>query len=184
VAMPDQPALKINADWPWQLIAGFEGFEETVDYQLDGARTIVADAGLSDPQPRGYSPQQGICGEFFDVLEKAPFLLRTDVPPDEVFAFMSAVPGTVPDAAVLVDFGCGRIVAGASQLTDRAWSRWSTLARESRGHVLLEKAPLDFVRRHDVFGRPRDDWPLMHRIKAALDPYNVFAPVRSLGKQK
>ena len=60
VAVPKRPALEIGADGPWQLLAGFEGFEETIDFQLDGARTIVAAASLSDTQQHSYSPRQGI----------------------------------------------------------------------------------------------------------------------------
>ena len=178
VAVPERPALEIGAGGAWQLIAGFEGFEETVDFQFRGARTIVAELGLSDAQRRGYWPRKGICGPFFDVLERAPFILRADLPPDEVPAFVAAVQGTWPEAAALVDFGCGRITAAASQLSDGAWARCGALARERQGHAVLEKAPVALARRHDVFGLPRADWPLVHRIKAALDPHHVFAPGR------
>jgi len=182
VSAPDHGALQIDADRPWQLIAGFEGFEETVGFQLDGARTIFTDAGLTEGQDHGYSPQQGICEQFFDVLENAPFILRTDLPADKVPAFMPAVQENLPDAALLIDFGCGRIIGASSQLTADAWARWGELARNSRGHVLLEKSPVDFARHCDVFGLPSDDWPLVHRIKAALDPHGVFAPGRKRGQ--
>lgn len=184
VAVPECPTLQIGAGRPWQLIVGFEGFEETVDFQLDGARTIAADLGLCDLQQHDYSARQGICGPFFDVLEKAPFILRTDLAVDKTSAFAQALRETLPDAAVWIDFGCGRILTATSQLTARAWARFNTLARESHGHVLLEKAAPDFARRHDVFGLPGADWPLMHRIKTALDPHHVFAPDRLPGKKK
>jgi len=183
VAVPERATLQIGDGRPWQLIAGFEGFEETVDFQLAGAREIAAEAGLGDSQRRGYSYREGVCGRFFDALEKAPFILRTDLTADEVSAFVQAVRGALPDAAVLVDFGCGRITTAASQLTDEAWARYCTLARQSRGHVLLEKAAAEFARRHDVFGLPQSDWPLMHRVKAALDPHRVFVPGRLPGKR-
>jgi FAD/FMN-containing dehydrogenase len=44
------------------------------------------------------------------------------------------------------------------------------------GHVLLEKAPDEFKQRNDVFGSWRPEWPLMHRVKVALDPHRVFSP--------
>jgi FAD/FMN-containing dehydrogenase len=35
---------------------------------------------------------------------------------------------------------------------------------------------------NDVFGTTRPEWKIMHRIKAALDPHNIFAPGRLPGK--
>jgi FAD/FMN-containing dehydrogenase len=40
----------------------------------------------------------------------------------------------------------------------------------------LEKAPEEFKKRNDVFGTPQPEWKVMHRIKKALDPDNIFAP--------
>jgi FAD/FMN-containing dehydrogenase len=183
VAVPDRPAPEVDGPRPWQLIVGFEGFEETVDFQLGGAETAVVDLGLSDLLRRDYSPRHGICATFLDSLEQAPLILRTDLPPDQVLAFVCASQGTLPTTDVLLDFGCGRMLAGASQLSDEAWERWNRLAQQHQGHVLLEKASRHFTRGRDVFGLPRGDWPLIHRIKAALDPHQVLAPGRLPGKK-
>jgi FAD/FMN-containing dehydrogenase len=50
------------------------------------------------------------------------------------------------------------------------------------GHGLLMKAPDDFRKENDVFGPPRPEWKVMHRIKAAMDPDNIFAPGALPGK--
>ncbi len=178
VAVPEHLALGHGTDRPWQLIAGFEGFQQTVDFQGDGAQAVFVEAGLSDPQHSEYPARQGLCGQFFDAMQRRPFLLRADLPLDEMLAFISTVRGTLPDADELVDFGCGRITAATPELDDRAWEHWHTLAQQSQGHVILEKASPEFAARHDVFGSPRDAWPLMQRIKTALDPHQVFASSR------
>jgi len=70
-----------------------------------------------------------------------------------------------------------------SDLSDDDWTRLCDLAKNAQGHVLLEKAPAEFKERHDVFGPVRPEWKLMHRIKDALDPHNIFAPGRLPGKR-
>ncbi|MBM3333606.1 FAD-binding oxidoreductase, partial [Candidatus Sumerlaeota bacterium] len=36
---------------------------------------------------------------------------------------------------------------------------------------------------HDVFGPPRPEWELVHKIKKALDPRRIFAPGRLPGRR-
>jgi FAD/FMN-containing dehydrogenase len=61
-------------------------------------------------------------------------------------------------------------------MTGARWLAQAQRVEQLAGRAVLEKAPLAFRREHDVFGRPRPDWPLMHRLKAALDPHHVFSP--------
>jgi D-lactate dehydrogenase (cytochrome)/glycolate oxidase len=56
------------------------------------------------------------------------------------------------------------------------------LAAGHDGYGLLEKAPDEFKKRNDVFGTPRPEWKVMHRVKRALDPDNIFAPGSLPGK--
>ena len=64
-----------------------------------------------------------------------------------------------------------------------AKSRLCALAQKAGGHVLLEGAPPDFKKDHDVFGPARAEWRLMHKLKDALDPHNLFAPGRLPGRR-
>jgi len=74
------------------------------------------------------------------------------------------------------------VTVGLATLADDAWARIGSLAQHAMGHAILEKAAADFKRRHDVFGPPRPEWAIMHRLKAALDPHGVFAPGRLPGR--
>jgi len=183
VAVPDEPGLQRGDDTPWQIVAGFEGFRETVESQVEGCQAVFADAGLGSRGRREYAPREGVCRRFFEVLERAPFLLRTDVPLDKAAAFASAGRDVLGEAAVLIDFGCGRIMTATPKLTDDAWAGLISTCRAMEGHITVEKASQEFTRRHDLFGSPRADWPLMHRVKSVLDPHGVFAPGRLPGRK-
>ncbi len=183
VTVPGEPALRLDGDGAWQLIAGFEGFRETVDFQSKGCQAVFGKVGLGIDQRRQYTAREGICGEFFDTLRQSPFLLRADLPPNEVSAVISAGREALGGASVLADFGCGRITVAAATLTADAWLGLCEITEEKKGHVILEKAPEEFARRHDVFGPARADWQVTHRIKAELDPHNVFAPGRLPGRK-
>jgi len=188
IGLPDEPALRIggqvtgNGD-PWQLIAGFEGFEETVTFQTECCRTMFDGAGLDAGESRQYAGREGLCGEYFDLLGRGEARMRADLPLDRAVslmdgAFLSAAAEKLGSASVLVDFGCGRVTASDESLTDDRWKQFRETARSAGGHAVLEKAPRELADSESVFGPPRADWPMMQRIKAALDPHDVFAPGR------
>ena len=83
---------------------------------------------------------------------------------------------------MFLDFGCGRILAGFEVMQADGWQQICDFGAKRGGHVLLEKAPVEFKKHNDVFGPARPEWKIMHRIKAALDPHNIFAPGRLPGK--
>jgi FAD/FMN-containing dehydrogenase len=82
----------------------------------------------------------------------------------------------------MLDSGNGRIYAGINGLSDKQWRKLCEDAANHKGHVVLEKAPDGFRENNDVFGLPHPAWKLMHRVKAELDPENVFSPGRLPGK--
>jgi len=167
----------------WELTIGFEGFHMTVGAQTKACAALLQKAGLSAREEREYPVLKGLHAEHFDLLFGSAFLLRANLPLDSAQGFVSEAGRVFRSADVLVDFGCGRVTAGMSSLSDADWACLCTLAEKAGGHVLLEKAPADFKKRHDVFGPARPEWKLMHRLKAALDPRNVFAPGRLPGRR-
>jgi len=181
VGAPDRPDLTAGDDDTWRLTVAFEGFAETVQYQLEHCETLLNEADLNVEDRNDYAVRRGPCAEWFDVLEQSPLLVQVDLPPDRVAGFASACGDLLYGAGVTVDFGCGRIRAAMADVPDAAWDRIGQEATAAGGHATAEKATEEFARRHDVFGPPRPDWPLMHRIKWALDPHHVFAPGRLPG---
>ena len=182
-AAPLDPTLESGQSAAWRLTAGFEGFRHTVDFQIEHCRSLAAESGLADLRLEEYETCAGPCAAAFDALEQAPLLVRTDVPTDEVLAATKAAADLLPEAAAVVDFGCGRITLATNDLTGDAWTRFGSKVRELGGHAIVEKATESFARDHEVFGTPTTDWTVMHKIKDALDPHNVFAPGRMPGKK-
>jgi FAD/FMN-containing dehydrogenase len=183
VAVPDQPDLQAGAGDRWKLMAGFEGFEQTVEFQTQSCRQLFRTAGLDVGATGEYPPREGKCGAWFEKLSRSAYLLQMDFPPDEVAGLLTTEKGVLGGAAALADFGNGRLMASLPDLTAERFSQLCQSAEKSQGHVFLARAPDPFRQQHDVFGPPRAQWQLMHRIKAALDPHGVFAPGRMPGRR-
>jgi FAD/FMN-containing dehydrogenase len=169
-----------------QFIAGFEGFEETVAFQTERCDALLAGAGLSVEEHAEYAAGEGACKSRVGVLQfldEADFVLRVDLAPDGVVPFLSAHKEVLCEPAAMADLGCGRIMAPRITLSGSVWTDICEAARQAGGHAILEKAPTAFRDEHDMFGPPRADWQLMHKIKAALDPHDVFAPGRLPGRK-
>ncbi|CAB1055863.1 Glycolate dehydrogenase (EC, subunit GlcD [Olavius sp. associated proteobacterium Delta 1] len=180
--VPDNQAAAEADQRSWHLIIGFEGFSQTVDYQIEKCSAMLQDGQLKVVEQADYPVHQGKFGEVYNTLSQSSFILRGDFLLNRVAGFNKALNEGLSVAKVFLDFGCGRILAGIDELSDEQWSRISNLAGNHDGHVLLEKAPDEFKKHNDVFGLPNAAWNIMHRIKAELDPDSIFAPGRLPGK--
>jgi len=165
-----------------RLYFGFEGFRETVNSQLSQARALFAGFGFESERSGDYDVRSGPFAGAYTAIAGLPYILRIGTPPDNVTAAVRIITGQQPEVPMLADFGCGRIVAGIGRMTGDSWEELVRRINEIEGHALLEKAPEEFKRANDVFGIPRPEWNLMHRIKAVIDPYNLFAPGRMPGR--
>jgi FAD/FMN-containing dehydrogenase len=166
----------------WRLRFGFEGFAVTVASQLSHAQTLFDQAGFSDPRTEDHDVVAGPFAGIYSRIDGWPFVLRAGVASDCVVQAVAALkqPSRMED--VLIDFGCGRLLAGYSAMTDEAWHAIGKSVRTLAGHAILEKAPDEFKQRNDVYGPPRPEWKLMHRIKDILDPHHIFAAGRMPGR--
>jgi glycolate oxidase subunit GlcD len=183
VAVPDHPAIRVDGTTTWQLIAGFEGFPETVAAQVESFGALLAKHALGVQSPWDYPAHEGVCQAFFQTLCRAPFVLRVDLAPDRVIGLLASQPELTRGAAMLIDLGCGRISASLPALADADWSGWCRVVDAQEGNLLLEQAPAAFRQQHDVFGTPRADWILTHKLKQALDPHGILAPGRLPGRR-
>jgi FAD/FMN-containing dehydrogenase len=143
---------------------------------MEKCGAVLKAAKLQSPEKADYAVDEGRFGDVYEKMGRAPFILRADFPLDQVADFISALQGHPVLSRVLLDFGCGRILAGLDTLSKDDWMRLCELIDQREGHGLLIKAPDEFRRKIDVFGTPRPEWKVMHRIKAAMDPDNIFAP--------
>jgi FAD/FMN-containing dehydrogenase len=109
-------------------------------------------------------------------MAQSPFILQADFPLDQVASFIGTLDDRPARSEIFLDFGCGRVLAGLDDVSDDDWARLCGKIDRHNGHGVLVKAPDGFRKRNDVFGMPRPEWKVMHRIKAALDPDNIFSP--------
>jgi FAD/FMN-containing dehydrogenase len=147
-----------------------------VEYQLEKCGTVLEAAQLQSLEKQDYAVHAGRFGDLYAKMGALPFILRADFLLDRVADFIDALDGSPALSDVLLDFGCGRVLAGLETLSNADWGRLCEVIDQHDGHGLLMKAPDDFRKENDVFGAPRPEWKVMHRIKAAMDPTGVFAP--------
>jgi D-lactate dehydrogenase (cytochrome) len=167
----------------WRLSVGLEGFGETVEAQAERCADLFARNGLRGEAARGYPVEDELFADTDESLHRAPFLLRADLPMDKVKDFVDMAAGATQTEGLFADFGCGRVRAGMEDLSEEAWERLCGHVGDLDGHILLEKAPDDFKRRQDVYGPSQSAWKVMHKVKEALDPKNIFAPGRLPGRK-
>jgi D-lactate dehydrogenase (cytochrome) len=166
----------------WRLQVGFEGFGETVAAQLARAKALFEKADFKSVCADDYDVLTGPFSRLYDRIAGCPFVLRMGVPPDRADRAAALLRQQARVEALLVDFGSGRILAGSSDMKDASWHEIGQRLRELAGHAVLEKSPDEFKTRNDVFGPPRPEWNLMHRVKVILDPKLIFAPGRMPGR--
>jgi FAD/FMN-containing dehydrogenase len=166
----------------WRLQVGFEGFGETVAAQLARAEALFERADFRSVRAEDYDVLTGPFSGLYDRIAGFPFVLRTAAPPDRAGRAAAILRQQATVEALLVDFGSGRVLAGLRDVKDASWHEIGQRLRELAGHAVLEKSPDEFKTRHDVFGSPRPEWDLMHRVKDILDPKHVFAPGRMPGR--
>ena len=165
-----------------KLEVGFEGFDKTVTEQLKRTRILFEKAGLMISREQDYSVQEGIFRSIYTELSQAAFILRADLPLDRMLGFVQSLDKRLPKPKLFLDCGCGRVFAGFENMHNGLWDQLCDTGDQLGGHVVMEKATVEFKAHNDVFGFDRPQWKVMHRIKAALDPQHIFAPGRLPGK--
>jgi FAD/FMN-containing dehydrogenase len=173
---PADPVSNAKESEVWRIIVGFEGFSQTVDYQMEKCGAVLETGGLQSLEKTDYPIVEGNFVDQYSQMAQSPYILRADFPLDRMADFINVLDDRPSLSKIFSDFGCGRLLAGLDGLSDDDWAHLCEKIEQHSGHGLLVKAPDDFRRRNDVFGRPRPEWKVMHRIKAAMDPDNIFSP--------
>jgi len=180
----DRNSTDVNSDQAqWELMIGFEGFSKTVTYQLEKLGDVFKKGNLNNFDQKEYALHEGPFAETYKKISACPYILRAGLPLNELRGLIHMLnePAVVPQ--MVLDLGCGRIFCGFETVSDDFWKRLCDRAESLQGQVVLDKAPADFKQHHDVFGPERPGWKMIHRVKAALDPGNVFSPGRLPGKK-
>ncbi len=159
----------------WRFEIGFEGFGETVAAQLARAGMLFEQAGFSSVRVADYDVLTGPFAGLYERIAGCPFAMRAAVSLDRTGQAAALLGRQFQAKSMLVDFGCGRILTGGGELCEDSWREVVRQMGSLGGHAVLETAPDEFKRGNDIFGAPRPDWNLMHRVKSVLDPRLIFS---------
>ena len=85
--------LPDKASEGWNLIVGFEGFSETVDYQMEKCGAVLEAAKLQSLEQTDYPVHEGRFGDVYEEMGRSTFILRADFPLDQVADFINALDG-------------------------------------------------------------------------------------------
>jgi FAD/FMN-containing dehydrogenase len=175
------PAAAADGPDTWTLGVGFEGFARQVNDQLDRLTRLYDRYGLTTTSTESYPCNDGWIGPHSANLVQRDFLCRIHCRPDRLPTFLAQSAESLPNAVAWADFGSGCLWAAFDMLDDAQWRLLTQMTARHQGHALLVKATEQFKQAHDVFGPPQTGWTIMHRIKAELDPHDIFCPGRMPG---
>lgn len=169
------------------LVVGFDGLAEQIEWQLTELAGLVKPLGGGEVTalPAGTWPRLACAAR--DAFEAPAAVMVLSVLPTRVADTMArgaaAARARGLASAWAAHAGVGAMTAAlvAEPQPDgvgATLTAWRALARENGGHAMLLWAPLAMKSQVPVWDDPGPAGRLMQRIKAQLDPRNVFNPGR------
>jgi glycolate oxidase FAD binding subunit len=174
----------------WLLTIGYEDNEQSVDWQV---RTLQGELSKSS-----FVPDEPILGqscarywqgmiENLEAMESATFRevfrIRASVHPEGVAKLVSVCAASEESLQIQGHAGNGIVriqghVDLGKDLFVELLNTLQKLTSEQGGNAVVEDCPSEWKTGLPIWGAPRNDYWLMHRIKESLDPDNIFNPGR------
>ncbi|MGF1579991.1 MAG: FAD-binding oxidoreductase [Gemmataceae bacterium] len=168
----------------WLVVVGFESNADTVNWQVQQimkevncrqcleVRVVTTDSALWN----ALTELPGTSG--------LPFSVKGSVLPSRCASFCTQVAQALENPLIHAHAGNG-IVSWHSPETDpdrakTVLGQLRQVASEQGGNVVVWNCPTEWKSQLDIWGSTRSDAKLMQRIKAQIDPQNVFNPGRYL----
>jgi glycolate oxidase FAD binding subunit len=168
---------------PWVIGVGIEDNAASVEWQVARLRDELGGevVMLRDAES----------GPFWDALAGLPasgphaaLAFLANLRPSGVAPFVGSLgPEWMIHAHAGSGIVAGQRLGGSADERDVAAevSRHRAAAVAQGGNLILTRCPAPWKKRLRVWGEPRADWPLMERIRAALDPPGLMNPGRFVG---
>jgi glycolate oxidase FAD binding subunit len=184
---PVSATVRRSPDSGWQLLVGFEGGPEAVQWQWDTLQSELA-PDWACATPRGEEAETALRRELADFPAEAdrPLTFKANLLPGATAAFCQQAVATFGDELLLqAEAGNGIVVGHApTGLTlEQAQTMLNTLrqhANGAHGNLVLTRCPTAWKSVLPVWGTPRGDRELMRAVKTVLDPADLFNPGRFL----
>jgi FAD/FMN-containing dehydrogenase len=109
---PADPVSNAKESEVWRIIVGFEGFSQTVDYQMEKCGAVLETGGLQSLEKTDYPIVEGNFVDQYSQMAQSPYILRADFPLDRMADFINVLDDRPSLSKIFSDFGCGRLLAG------------------------------------------------------------------------
>jgi len=189
------PALGLDGAPGYGLAVSMAGSRETVERQVRDFSTLFGEEKALKVGTLGAERADAAWRAIRDVQAKLPMervIVKIAVPIGKTLDLLSAAEGLMRRhewrGAVTAHAGSGivrvGIEVGAGSALEPFREALLSLRREAEaldGSLVLEVAPLSLKRSLDAWGKVREGFGVMRRLKAELDPHALLTPGRFLG---
>ncbi len=168
----------------WVVVIGFEDNAASVAWQLDRLTLELGRTDLIWLQDDRAQPLWSALNDF-PAQGDSPISIALTLKPSAALGFLANFDPSL--WSIQTHAGNGIIRArwlGEPELEIVAQEidRLRSEADQLGGSLTLPRCPTAWKEQLQVWGTPRPDWVIAERIKAALDPQNVFNPGRFVGR--
>ena len=189
------PALGLDGAPGYGLAVSMAGSRETVERQVRDFAALFGEGKALKVETLGAERADAAWRAIRDVQAKLPMgrvIAKIAVPIGKTLDLLSAAEGLMRRhewrGAITADAGSGIVRAGievgAGSALEPLREALLSLRREAEaldGSLVLEVAPLSLKRSFDTWGKVREGFTVMRRLKAELDPHALLTPGRFLG---
>lgn len=177
---------------PWALLIGCDESERAAASQTEHLRQLAANAGASFSVLRGAQEVESFWRRQRERLRPAGLVLRMQGPPRDLVAMAAEIEvfATTQGFANLYSFslssGSGYVFVSTVDLERQQGfvSEVRRICAKRDIASVIERAPLEVRRRHDVFSSSRlgdAELSVMRSVKQAFDPGGILSPMKFAG---